>query len=151
MIDWKFNDIYKDKKLILNFFNLIDLHHLKVSDVSQDQYICGTKDVSVATIYRTCFGPSAWAFLYFVFVFCTRINNAIKIVKQDLKFEPLEYSHEQFFLGPQHEFTMLCQKKPLLDIICLQSKNNHSTPLIIYPKCFVIYGSISNRIDGEND
>ncbi|RNA29627.1 hypothetical protein BpHYR1_054170 [Brachionus plicatilis] len=42
----------------------------------------GTKDVSAASIYRICFGPSElklWHFLYFVLDFCTKIHNALKV------------------------------------------------------------------------
>ncbi|RNA10228.1 hypothetical protein BpHYR1_013004 [Brachionus plicatilis] len=48
---------------------------------AESVYFC-TKDVSVAKICRTCFGPSQlklWHFLFFVFVFCTEIHNALSI------------------------------------------------------------------------
>ncbi|RMZ97808.1 hypothetical protein BpHYR1_029751 [Brachionus plicatilis] len=49
-----------------------------------EHYTGGTKDVSAATIYRTCFGHSElklWHFLHFVFGFCTKIHNAKKNIK----------------------------------------------------------------------
>ncbi|RNA43809.1 hypothetical protein BpHYR1_020659 [Brachionus plicatilis] len=57
----------------------IDFLKKNSSHSKSSQYIGGTKDLSVATIYRTCFGPSElklWYFLYFVFDFCTKIHNA---------------------------------------------------------------------------
>ncbi|RNA29539.1 hypothetical protein BpHYR1_026358 [Brachionus plicatilis] len=44
-----------------------------------NQYICGSKDASVATIYITCFGPTELChFLCFVFVFYTKFHNVFK-------------------------------------------------------------------------
>ncbi|RNA15605.1 hypothetical protein BpHYR1_015878 [Brachionus plicatilis] len=44
----------------------LNLGRLKHVLVLQNQYIDGTKDVSVATIYRTCFGPSELKLWHFI-------------------------------------------------------------------------------------
>ncbi|RNA22099.1 hypothetical protein BpHYR1_021994 [Brachionus plicatilis] len=59
----------------MDFFGRLILPVLRF----KNQHVDGTKDVSVITIYRTCFDPSEfelWDFLHFVFVFCTKIHNA---------------------------------------------------------------------------
>ncbi|RNA06674.1 hypothetical protein BpHYR1_038444 [Brachionus plicatilis] len=67
--------------------------------VLQNQYIGGTKDVSVATIYRTCFGPSElklWHFLYFSDLDLTNFLHCLK--KRDLT------SSERVNRGPPLSF-----------------------------------------------
>ncbi|RMZ95266.1 hypothetical protein BpHYR1_003617 [Brachionus plicatilis] len=60
----------------------------------------GTKNVSVATIYRTCFSRSRlkfWRFLCFVFVFCTKIHNVLNFA-QFYRIRALEIAFALFWL-----------------------------------------------------
>ncbi|RNA35579.1 hypothetical protein BpHYR1_024022 [Brachionus plicatilis] len=68
------------KRKTYNLFKIFGICQ-SLSSEGPKHVLGGTKDVSAATIYRTCFGPSElqklWHFLYFVFDFCTKIHNAI--------------------------------------------------------------------------
>ncbi|RNA32059.1 hypothetical protein BpHYR1_038459 [Brachionus plicatilis] len=51
-------------------------------------FLLNAEDVPVATVYITCFSPSElklWYFLLFVFVFCTKIHNALYLKITDDK------------------------------------------------------------------